>query len=97
MLRNQVLHTYCQQTRTPTHHVISMVESTDEINMDITSDQESYINPPLIYMDFIYNNCIINIIIQRGKSTNLQSPTDAAITDLMKRDSATNATSVKPS
>ena len=97
MLSNQVLQMYCQPTRTLTRNVISMVESTDEIDMDITSDQVSYINPPLIYMDFIYNNCIINIIIQKGKSTNFQSPTDAATTDLMERDSATNSTRIKQS
>ena len=37
-----------------------MVESTDEITMDITLDKALYINPQLIYMDFIYVNYIIN-------------------------------------
>ena len=41
-----------------------MVESTDEINMDITSDIVLCIDPQLIYMDFICIHCIINILIQ---------------------------------
>ena len=49
-----------------------MVESTDEINMDITSDKVLYSKPQLIYMDFTYINCIINIIMQKVELTLLQ-------------------------
>ena len=41
----------CAPSRMPTHNAISMVESTDEINMDITLYKVLCINPRLIYMD----------------------------------------------
>ena len=72
-----------------------MVESTDEITMDITLDKVFCINPQLIYMDFIYVNYIINIIIQQDELPFLQTTTPTIA--FSTTDSANGALGIKRS
>ena len=80
-----------QELQIPIHNAIPMVESTDEINMEITLDKLLGINPQLIYMDFIYINCIIKIILQKGALTQLLSTTPTTTINLRIRDYSNNA------
>ena len=64
----QVLQQQCNQSQIPTHNAISIVESTDEINMDVTLHKAFGIDPQLIYMDFVYIICILNTILQKNNS-----------------------------
>ena len=76
---------------------MSMVESTDEINMDITLDKVLGINPQLIYMDFIYINCIITIILRKGALPEVQFTTATTTINFRKSISANSTIGIKPS
>ena len=67
-----------RQSHIQIHTAISMVESTDEINMDIILYKVLCMNPQWIHMDFIDINCIINLLIQKHDLPLLSSTTATA-------------------
>ena len=94
---HQVLHQQCNQSPISTHNAMSMVESTDEINVDLTLDKVILINPQLIYMDFIYIKCIIKIILRTGALSEVQLTTATTTINFRKSISANSTIGIKPS